>query len=80
MFERPRKAKYENGIPSGTEEYGEPQIFLTEKGYNIGLKYGTILGKFELWSRENIWFWVVLGVFISALGIATTIAVALIQH
>jgi len=74
--DKPRKEKYENGKPAGTEEYGEPQISLTDKGYNIGLKYGTI---FELWSRENIWFWVVLGVFISALGIGTTIAVAFIK-
>ena len=77
--ERPRKVKFENGKPAGTEEYGEPQIFLSEEGYNIGLKYGTRLGTFELWSRENMWFWVILGVVISSIGILTTILVALIK-
>ncbi len=77
--ERPRRVKYEDGKPAGTEEYGEPKIFLTEEGYNIGLKYCTILGTFELWSRDNIWFWVVLGVVISSIGILTTILVSLIK-
>lgn len=76
--ERPKRAKYTNGKPAGTEEYGEPQIFLQENGYNIGLKYGTILGKLELWTRENIWFWVILSVVIGIIGVLTTIIIAII--
>ncbi|MBN1805652.1 MAG: hypothetical protein JW837_10405 [Sedimentisphaerales bacterium] len=78
-YERPKRVKHINGKPAGTEEYGEPQIFLNENSYNIGLKYGAILGKLELWTRENIWFWVVLSVVIGIIGILTTIIIAIIQ-
>ncbi len=78
-LERPRRTKHVNGKPAGTEEYGEPQIFLSEQGLNLARKYASLCGTFELWCRENIWFWVVLSAILSALGIFITILLALLK-
>jgi len=72
-LDRPRREKHENGKPVGSEEYGEPRISLSEQGFFIGRKCGTTLGIFELWSRENVWFWVALSALLSAIGILVTI-------
>ena len=63
-----------------TKESEHPVIRMTEEGYRLGCKYGTWRGRFELWCRENIWFWVVLGAAISAIGILVTIVVAIITN
>jgi len=72
-LDRPRREEHENGKPVGSEEYGEPRVSLSEQGFFIGRKCGSTLGIFELWSRENVWFWAVLSVLISAIGILVTI-------
>ena len=72
-LDRPTREKHQNGKPVGPEEYGEPRTFLSEQGFFIGRKCGTTLGIFELWSRENVWFWVVLSALISVIGILVTI-------
>ena len=55
------------------KESENPVIRMTQEGLRLGRKYATLWGTFELWCRENIWFWVILGVLIAIIALVVTI-------
>lgn len=61
------------------KESKNPVIRITDEGFRLGRKYGSLWGTFELWCRENLWFLVVLSVLIGAIGVLTTIIIASIK-
>lgn len=61
------------------KETENPVIRMTEEGFRLGRKYARLYGTFEIWCRENIWFLVFLGVVIGAIGVLTTIIIAIIK-
>jgi len=45
----------------------------TPGGYDLGKKYSSKIGTLGVWFTEYLWFWVILGVIISFVGLLVAI-------
>ena len=52
---------------------GQIEVKLTQEAINLGKKYSSKISTFGVWFTEYLWFWVVLSVVISAIGVLIAI-------
>jgi hypothetical protein len=55
---------------------GQIEIELTQKAINLGKKYNSKIGTLGVWFTEYMWFWIILSVLISLIGVIVTICMA----
>ncbi len=53
-----------------------PVIRMTKQGFELGQKYNSWWGNFELFSKEYMWLRIVLSAIISLIGVIVTIIIA----
>jgi hypothetical protein len=54
-------------------ETGQIEVKLSSEVINLGRKYSSTIGTMGVWFTEHMWFWIVLGVAISAIALIVTI-------
>ncbi len=55
---------------------GQIEVELTQEAIFLGRKYSSKIGTIGVLFTEYLWFWVVLGVIISLIGVIVTILMA----
>lgn len=58
---------------------GQIEVELTQEAIILGRKYSSKIGTIGVLFTEYLWFWVVLSVLIGAIGVLTTILVAILK-
>ncbi len=61
---------------SKVSDTGQIEVELTQEAINLGRKYSSKIGTLGVWFTEYIWFWIVLSVIISLIGVIVTIIIA----
>jgi len=52
---------------------GQIEVELIQEAINLGRKYSSKIGTLGVWFTEYMWFWIVLSVIISLIGVIVTI-------
>jgi hypothetical protein len=58
----------------------DPNVTVTQEGFDLGMKYTTLFGTFQVWCKEYYWLWAFIAALASIVGIIVMVIIAVFSE